>query len=425
MRLVCSPSKAALPTRSPTQLPVLLYGRIDSDEAASVGAAVAEEISRRRLVIPELAWDLLSVSLSVVTADLAVLKPSTSDGWTRDIDLTVAVSSPDFWSSQVGLIQQLLSFLTTDRWNVSFTGGALPHEPPSEPTFNCEGSVALLSGGIDSLVGVLDLVAAGQKPFVVSQIVLGDGEKQTKFASDIGGGLSHLQINHNASAPGSNDINQRARSLVFLGYGVVAATSLKVHHEGGAVKLYVSENGFISVNPPLTDARIGSLSTRTTHPVFISLFQQLIRNAGLNIELTNPYQFKTKGEMLTECADQAYLIANAHVANSCGRYRRMGFRHCGRCVPCLIRRAAFHRWSHADRTVYVYNDLGRDDSEHSGFDDVRSAAMAMQIASENGVDALLGASLASPLIADAAPYQSVVERGLKELEAFLSKAGVK
>ena len=36
------------------------------------------------------------------------------------------------------------------------------------------------------------------------------------------------------------------------------------------VTLYMCENGFISINPPLTDARLGSLSTRTTHPVYLS-----------------------------------------------------------------------------------------------------------------------------------------------------------
>lgn len=425
MRLICSASKADLPAKSPDQLPVLLYGRSESTKVASAGAALAEAINHRHFVIPDLCWDLLSLALSVVTADLAVLKPSSPDGWTREIDLTIAVSTPDFWASQVQLIERMLQFLTTDRWTVSFTASTANRKIPDQPAFANANNVALLSGGIDSLVGVLDLVAAGTKPLVVSQVVLGDGEKQTRFASEIAGGLPHLQFNHNAAAPDSNDLNQRARSIVFLTYGVLAATSLKAHHDGSTIPLYVCENGLISINPPLTESRVGSLSTRTTHPVFMSLFQQLVRNAGFRVRLTNPYQFKTKGEMLAECANQSYLSTNAHLATSCGRYRRMGFRHCGRCVPCLIRRAAFQRWPRTDDTVYVYRDLGRNDSDHSGFDDVRSAAMAVQFYRDAGVDAVLGASLASQLIDDPDPYRVVVDRGLKELEALLSKAGVK
>lgn len=424
MKLICSPTKASLPPLSQTELPVLLYGRTDPKECVSVGAAIAEEIGRRGLVVGHSAWDLLSLALSVIAADSTVLKPKSADGWTREIDLSVAVASPEFWTIQAPLIEQMLRFLTTDIWRVSFVASDHQHPIPKEPAAPTEVSVALLSGGIDSLVGVLDLVANGIKPFTVSQVVLGDAEKQTKFAAEINGGLQHLQLNHNVTWSESNDLNQRARSFVFLAYGVLAATSLKAYRDGASIPLYVSENGLISINPPLTDARLGSLSTRTTHPVFIALVQQLLDNADFRVRLVNPYQFRTKGEMLAECQNQAYLSANAHLATSCGRYRRNGFKHCGRCVPCLIRRAAFHRWPFADNTSYVYNDLSRNDADHSGFDDVRSASMALAVVRESGIDALLGASLASRLITDIAPYREVVARGLQELDAFLSNAGV-
>jgi hypothetical protein len=72
-----------------------------------------------------------------------------------------------------------------------------------------------------------------------------------------------------ATAPGSHSVNersQRARSIIFFAYGVLAATALKRYHDGQPVTLYVCENGFIAINPSLTTARLGSLSTRTTHP---------------------------------------------------------------------------------------------------------------------------------------------------------------
>lgn len=424
MKLICSPTKASLSPASKSELPVLLYGRADAKEYVSVGAAIAEEIGRRGLVVERTIWDLLSLALSVIAADSAVLKPKSADGWTREIELNVEVSSPEFWTDQAPLIEQMLRFLTTDIWQVSFVESTHQHPTPKEPAAPPEVAVALLSGGIDSLVGVLDLAAKGIKPFTVSQVVLGDAEKQTKFAAEISGGLPHLQLNHNVTWAGSNDLNQRARSFIFLAYGVLAATSLKAYSDGATIPLYVSENGLISINPPLTDGRLGSLSTRTTHPVFIALVQQLLDNANIRVRILNPYQFRTKGEMLAECLDQKYLLANAHLATSCGRYRRNGFKHCGRCVPCLIRRAAFHRWPFADTTNYVYSDLSRNDADHLAFDDVRSAAMALAVFRESGVDSILGASLASPLITDIAPYREVVTRGLQEVDAFLSSAGV-
>jgi hypothetical protein len=71
------------------------------------------------------------------------------------------------------------------------------------------------------------------------------------------GGLRHLQMNHNAAAPKEETPpSQRARSLIFLAYGVLAATTLEQYHGGQAVTLYVCENGFISINPPLCGFRL-------------------------------------------------------------------------------------------------------------------------------------------------------------------------
>jgi 7-cyano-7-deazaguanine synthase in queuosine biosynthesis len=278
---------------------------------------------------------------------------------------------------------------------------------------------------MDSLVGAIDIVAQGRRPFVVSQVVQGDKQKQTLFASSIGGGLRHLQLNHDANAPGVNERSQRARSMIFLAYAVLAASSLKRYREGQDVALYVCENGFIAINPALTPGRLGSLSTRTAHPVFLTLLQRLLDNAGLRARIETPYSFKTKGEMLAGCADQTLLRRYAAVSTSCGRFARMGYCHCGRCVPCLIRRAAFHAWQQTDATKYRYAQLSRDDSDHARFDDVRAAAIASADVRSDGLDRWLGASLSSTHIADTAPYRDVVGRGIEELSAFLDAAGVK
>jgi hypothetical protein len=401
----------------------LLYGRGNHAKLASAGAAVAEDLMRARLGPVTRAWDLLSFALSIIVADFAVLRSKSPDGWTRELDLVIGVNDPGFWNSQKRLLESMMRFLTTDRWTFDFSQAHSNFSPKEvePPTEEC---VTLLSGGIDSLVGTLDLVADGHKPLAVSQIVLGEAEKQVLFAEETGGGLRHLQLNHNATSPGENERSQRSRSLIFLTFGTLVATSLCLYNQGGIIPLYVCENGLISINPPLTDARLGGLSTRTTHPVFIAHFQRLLENAALRVELRCPYRFKTKGEMLSECRDQTYLRKRAHEAISCGRYRRNGFRHCGRCVPCLIRRAAFVRWKHKDRTEYVYKELRRDDPDHARYNDVRSAALALATMEEEGVESLLGASLASDVIEDKATYREIVERGMKELRTFLKRAGV-
>jgi len=426
MRVVCTPLPNGFGRRSSSDLEIALYSQSDRQTRGSAGSGITDAIRRLKLSPTPQAWDLLSIALAVIAADTGVRRNESPDGWTRQIDLGVSVADPAFWTSLGPLLDRLLRFLTNDVWRCTFRdGGVLPAPPPSTvlPEEDC---IALLSGGLDSLVGVLDLVTREKRrPHVVSQVSQGDKETQAYFAGKIGGGLRHLQLNHNANCPGENEHSQRARSLIFLAYGVLAATTLRRYHEGEIVTLYVCENGFISINPPLTTGRLGSLSTRTTHPVFLGLFQQLLDAAGFRIILENPYQFRTKGEMLSGCADQEFLRTNARQATSCGRFARNRYRHCGRCVPCLIRRAAFRAWGETDKTVYVYRDLSRDSDNYARFDDVRSAAMAVAEVRADGLDDWLGMSLSTSLLSDITPYRQTVERGLQELGAFLDAAGVR
>ena len=89
------------------------------------------------------------------------------------------------------------------------------------------------------------------------------------------------------------ELSLRSRSLLFIGLGVAAAAVW-----GQDLPLHIPENGWISLNPPLTSNRLGSYSTRTTHPYFISGLKNFLASVGINQDLVNPFQFETKGEML-------------------------------------------------------------------------------------------------------------------------------
>lgn len=425
MKLVCALKDHKFKGKTDA-LDVVLYSRADRPTRGSAGAAVKDEIARLNLHPAPHAWDFLSLALAVMAADLAGHRTASPDGWTREFELEVAVADPTFWNSQRELIRRFLGFLTTDIWNVNFIEGGFSPKPSSKPFLPPEECISLLSGGLDSFIGNLDLVAGGKRPFVVSQTVRGDAENQCAFAQVIGGGLRHLQMNHNAEVPKpETPSSQRARSLIFIAYGILAATTLKHYHAGNGVTLYICENGFISINPPLTDMRLGSLSTRTTNPVFFKLVHQLLENAGLRVRMENPYQLKTKGEMLRDCADKKLLNAHAAATTSCGRYLINGYKHCGRCVPCLVRRAAFRAANMKDTTEYVYEKLGRDDEDHAGFDDVRSVAMAIAEVQADGIERWLGTAVSTTLLGDVTPLQDMVGRGLDELGELLKFYGVK
>lgn len=403
-----------------SDLDVVLYGNSGDPMRGSVGAALKQAIAREKVAPAARAWDLLSLALAVVSSDLAGHRDRSPDGWTREFDLTISVVDAPFWNDNAETLQRLLAYLSTDRWTLQFVEGGLLPQPDRQPEHPTEDCVVLLSGGLDSYIGAIDLVEQGRRPLAVSQMVRGDGEKQVAFAAEIGGGLRHFQVNHNADVPDpENPPSQRARSIIFLAYGVFMATTLARYHAGEEVTLYVCENGFIALNPPLTGGRLGSLSTRTTHPIVLSLLQQVLDAAGLRVRIINPYRFKTKGEMLKECLGQSLLAAHAHQTTSCGRFKQFGYKHCGRCVPCLVRRAAFHKCFGQDSTYYVYDNLALDDDEHAGFDDVRSALIGIGEHREMGTARWLGATLSSNLVMDKPALIGVVERGLAEIETLM------
>ena len=426
MKILCAPSTKLYPG-VPSDLRVDLFSSSGFKSRGYAGTLIADRIRRAKLNPSQRAWDLLSLALAVIAGDHAHHRDSSPDGWTRTIHIAVAVADPAFWNTQVALIQQLLGFLTTDLWRVEFvTGGFAPAEI-AVATSSTEDCVVLLSGGLDSLIGAIDLCSSSHKPLAVSHLVRGDGEKQTAFAMRLpGGGARLLQLNHNVHVPTrETPPSQRSRSMAFLAYGVLAATTLDRYKANLPVTLYVCENGFIGINPPLTKSRVGSLSTRTTHPVVFSLFQNLLSAAQLRVQVQNPYRHMTKGEMLAACSDQALLDELASVSTSCGRFKQFGYQHCGRCVPCLIRRSAFLKAGRPDTTKYKYANLSINSAERMRFDDVRSAKMGIEQARAVGVERWLGASIASASVADAPEIRNMVARGLAELDAFLSVHKVK
>lgn len=425
MKLICGPEDFEFPDGG-DYLPIVVFGNAPSDEFGSVGAAVKIQITRDALEIPPRAWDFLAIAMSVVAADLAGDRGASPNGWTREYDIQIAVADPQFWSTQAQTFSEMLGFLTSDRWTLTFVGNGLSPAPPAKPVHGAEDAVVLLSGGLDSLTGAIDLAASGKKLVAVSKIVNGDREKQSLFAQKIAGVTRHLQFNHNAAVPEPEDMpTTRGRSIAFLAYGMAAATSLAAYKSGATVPLYICENGFIAINPPLTGSRVGSLSTRTAHPRYLSLLQRVFDAAGLRVTISNPCAGKTKGEMLQSCADQTLLTELAAQSTSCGRFMRYGRRHCGRCVPCQIRRASFVAWGKPDATPYLFEDLGQSDKEHAGFDDVRAMAMAIASADAGGLSELVAGSLNSAQIGDITVLTDVVRRGLLEVKALHTRWNVK
>lgn len=420
MRFIVRPTSTN-PLAATEGIPVELFAQPGHTQALTAGASVLSGVRRSRLEPTTAAWDFLTIALAAMVADAATSRRDSPDGWTREIQLDLALAEPDRWAACLPLLTRALRFLTTDIWDLTVSAqAATPFTPPRAPTTPDADCVALLSGGLDSLLGGIDLVASGRRPFLVSQTVRGDADKQIDFASRLGSDLRRIQLNHNVNTSPlhrPDETTQRARSLIFIAYAALIASTLD---PDGAdpIGVYLNENGFIAINPPLTPMRVGSLSTRTAHPRFLGYIQQVFATVGLNTRIINPYRLQTKGQMMADCSDQDALVQLAHVSTSCGRYQRYNYHHCGRCLPCQVRRAAFLRWGESDATNYFFDDLGIDDEDHSGFDDVRAVAMARFAIADDGLRYWAGSALSGVPSSERDAVEAMLHQGMAELGAL-------
>ncbi|MYM84149.1 hypothetical protein GTP44_19615 [Duganella sp. FT50W] len=419
MKFICTSVEALPGTFAADERAFTLFKAAQRSGVGTIARGWKGSLKRKGFRPSAQTWDFVQFCLSVCAADLAGLRSTSADGWTRTIELTVGLHEPLVWTPLKAHAEAMLKVLTGDYWTLHFVdGGVAPPDGKAQP-FDRD-CVSLLSGGLDSLIGGIDLISRGRRPIFVSQLAHEDSERQRHYAAVLGGRETHMQWSHGISFKGPRESSTRGRSLAFYGFAVLAASRVI----GSPVQILVPENGFICINPPLVPGRVASLSTRTTHPLFIEMLQELLDQLEVAVRLDLPYRFKTKGEMLRECLDQELLGTLASDSTSCGRFRTYNRVHCGRCVPCMIRKSAFLAWGAGrDTTRYVHETVAGSDKS-SGPDDPMAAALAVLSVRDQGLDRFLGASLAFASTNDRALYRNVLDTGIQELEALLQADGI-
>ncbi|MGC2432935.1 MAG: Qat anti-phage system QueC-like protein QatC [Desulfobaccales bacterium] len=374
----------------------------------------------------------LLAALVVWAADKLVVRRAAADAWTRQIVLHLPAPEP--WRALAPDLSRVLNFLTGDDWTLKPRGAwrdpglamaAWPH--PWRPQ-----AVALFSGGLDSLVGAIDLLEAGKRLVLVSHYDFGQlASIQQGLAAALKRHYGPDRVHHlgvRVQFPESPELTLRSRSLLYLALGLATAAAF-----GGGIPLYLPENGWVSLNPPLTGNRLGSYSTRTTHPQFLSQLDSLWRRAGLDQPLGNPYQGLTKGEMLLNCRNRSLLKELFPRTVSCARpvasrWQGRPAGSCGGCYPCLMRRAALNRLGWDAGGDYLLDVLAEEESlcHRTRGQDLRALLLALKTWEESPAEILarlwLGESPAAAA-ARGAPAKAVLTRGFQEIGQFFRDKG--
>ena len=346
---------------------------IDADRRLDFGLGQAlDQLMALGLRPSEVSIDLAVLAATLTAADTRVNRKSEAqDDWTREITLEVPVSDPALWDSVNDLVVRMLNFLTGDRWSLRFRARAaglkrLAPSPVTLPLYRPK-DVCLFSGGLDSYIGAIDLLEAKRSPLLISHYWDGiTSAHQTRCADGLDKAYPKADFKHlrarvgfpaNAVPASSVENSLRGRSFLFFALAALAADAIK-----DDVTIHVPENGLISLNVPLDPLRLGSLSTRTTHPFYMARWNELLGRLGIRATLFNRYRHQTKGQMAAGCANKALLMRTSMDTMSCSspakaRWSGAPPQHCGHCVPCLIRRASLQSGLGSDPTTYTLPNL--------------------------------------------------------------------
>lgn len=330
---------------------------------------IISDLLKNKIYPSEDGFDILALATLVYLADTRISRVRhAEDSWTREIALELPVFNLDKWSPQGKLFSQMLNFLTGDRWEITFTKREIPLAKNSKRETKYD-AVSLFSGGMDSLIGTINHLEQSHCVALISHA--GDGytkDAQKSLLAEFKNRYPNitptyfnlwLSFRKDILLDGGIENSTRSRSFLFISFGVFVLSGMEKVNA-----LQVPENGLIALNVPLDTLRVGSHSTRTTHPFYMNLWNKALSELGLPYAVTNPYWNKTKGEMANECLNKEFLLDVINKSSSCSspqkvRWSGLPSQHCGYCVPCLIRRAAMHRayGFENDTTTYSENSI--------------------------------------------------------------------
>lgn len=353
--------------------------------------------------------DLYLLSLIVFAVDKRVPRSEFSDAWTRILNVNIPVKKVEIWNSVRNDINKMLSYLSGDEWNINFreceqdsSYQSSRKRVPRRPEYldNIK-AVSLFSGGLDSFCGAHKLLSENTPTIFVGFQEYGKlkglqsellGVLQKNYPDCFSSLFSFSAFARSLSFSDDTILNSentsRSRSFLFLCAALTVAGIV-----GDETPVYIPENGFIGLNLPMTPSRLGSCSTRTTHPYFLRLFNSLLEKIGIQHRIINPYAFSTKREMVNQFKDNVYFQNNFFKTISCshpcnGRWEGYPVpQNCGYCYPCLIRQSSILDIDITNEkygkdifeTDYIKNST---DAKHSDLEDLLSSIITANESSD-------------------------------------------
>ena len=235
-------------------------------------------------------------------------------------------------------------------FSFSFEGGHVTpptslfdHQDFQQPVGPRDREVALFSGGLDSLSGVMRTLARTDRSLVLVSHhgqpgVKGVQKRLAKALEDRHPDrVHHYGFTCTFTGVRAVEETQRSRSFLYTAIGFAVCQALRSR------KLTVYENGVTSLNLRRREDLANARASRTTHPRSIADLQRFLRLVADNgdFTITTPFLWTTKRAVVETLVQSngGDLIASTV---SCTRtfQRTRNATHCGQCFQCVDRRMA-------------------------------------------------------------------------------------
>lgn len=315
--------------------------------------------------IPKRTLDLLEIAAYVYAADRKTPRgrPDRLEyhAWSRRFRFHIKVRDAAFWKKTEvsSALARALTFLTGDAsFQFEFEGG---HSTPPASLFDDttpphhdakrKSRVALFSGGLDSLSGVVHALATTSDRLLLvshksqsrtyrTQRALVE-ELQRRYPNRV----EHFPFECQLSGARAVDETQRARSFLYCAIAYALAEAK------GVREFFVYENGVTSINLRRREDLMSARASRTTHPKALRLVEDLCSMvAETRFRISTPLREKTKSDVIADLVNSGggSLIP---ISVSCSRsIAKAGTAtHCGHCFQCIDRRLGMYAARAEDR----------------------------------------------------------------------------
>lgn len=331
--------------------------------------------------IPDRVKDLMEIAGYVYAADRLIKRGTPSSleyhSWSRSFHFVAKVRDFNFWANDdiKGQLNKALCFLSGDM-NFEFTFESGGKDVGQLCVFDSEGikldkkensSIALFSGGLDSLAGVLEMLETTNRNLIlISHRSNNPGITQLQegvyklLHEDYKDRIQYYPFYCNLK--GERAVEETQRTRIFL-YTTIAYALSDLASEN---EILVFENGMTSINFYKRQDLINARASRTTHPKALRLLEDFYTSVGESRKyIRHPFLFNTKTDIFLKIKQfnkTNYLNSTISCTKTFLAFENNSqATHCGGCSQCIDRRfAAFASNCESEDAVYDV-DLSKDE----------------------------------------------------------------